>query len=259
MTRYLEDPPKDVESAILDARKVGARLLSDGRYSDAFQTYRHVYQLMLEKQPPGRRWHKGELLHNMGFAWLKSKVWEVGVQYTLMAFIEDSLSCGDTYPKVFDELQKPAAQNLRLCGFSGAELRSMAKKIRARLEDDMVVQDPETLLLKDGNEQRVRAAVELLEMSPNPDPPRPFVGPPASPSRDIGNPIVAFSDLLGRLEPIKGRIATLGSLVGVAMAVVGFLAPVLGFVAAALVVGGVALIAVSVGLFYLWTRPANPR
>jgi len=259
MTRYLEDPPKDVESAILDARKAGARLLSDGHYSDAFQTYRHVYQLMLEKQPPNRRWHKGELLHNMGLAWLKSRVWDTGLQYTLMAFIEDSLTCGETYPNVFDELWKPAAQNLRLCGYSGDELRSMAEKIRATLERTTPIQDPDTLYSAGRYQQRVRAAVGLLENLPNSDPPLPFVGPPASPSLDIGDQVRTASDLLGHLEQMKGPIATLGSLVGVGMAVVGFLAPVLGFVAAGLVVGGVALIAVSVGLFYLWTRPANPR
>jgi hypothetical protein len=258
MAKFLEDPPKDVESAVLDARQSGARLLTDGHYSDAFQAYRHVYQLMLEKQPPGRRWHKGELLHNMGFAWLKSKVWEIGVQYTLMAFIEDSLTCGDTYPNVFDELWKPAAQNLRLCGYSGDELRSMAEKIRATLERTTPIQDPDTLYGAGRYQQRVRAAVGLLENLPNSDPPLPFVGPPASPSSHAGDPVKALSGFLDQLEPIKGRLATLAAVLGAGMTVVGFLAPVLGLVAAALVVGGLALIVVSLCLFYLWTRAASP-
>jgi hypothetical protein len=255
VTQFLEVPPANVEAQIQHARAVGSRLMVEGPYTEGFEVFRHMYELMLQKQPPGRRWHKGEPLHNMGYAWVRSGLLEHGIRFTLQAFIEDSLSCGDRQAGVFDDLQMPAAQNLKLCGYSGGELRSMAEQTRTRLARGVLVQDPMTVYTEDSYEQRVGRAVTRLKNSRAAR--DAFVGP-IVPSGNSSNPAVALWNVLGRLAAIRGRLEVVlvvaGSVSGVAIAVAGFLVGVLGLVGAAFVGVGMALVVVCGFVLYQWTR-----
>ena len=142
MTQLLEDPPARIRSQIKRTRVVGTKLLAAGNYAEAFEVYRQLLELMLGEQPPGHRWHKGEPLHNMGYARIKSGLLDHGLRWTLQAFVEDSLSRGERHPDVFDELQMPAAQSLRLYGYTEDELRSMAERIRTRAKRGTLVKAP---------------------------------------------------------------------------------------------------------------------
>jgi hypothetical protein len=255
LTRFLEVPPANIESQIQHARAVGSKKTAAGQYKEGFEVFRHMYELMLQEQPPGHRWHKGEPLHNMGYVRLRSGLLQHGLRLTLQAFIEDSLSCGDRHPDVFDELQMPAAQTLRLSGYSEAELGALAEQTRARLTRGVLIQDPIRVYSEDNYEQRVGPAVARLKSSPAAL--RAITGS-VVPLRDTRNPIIALWDVLGRLAAIRGRLEVVlvigGSLSGVAMTVAGFLAGVLGLAGAAFVGIGIALLVLSGFFLYQWTH-----
>jgi hypothetical protein len=160
MPESLEDPPLQIAQQVDHLNALGSALIAAGRFSDAYETYRRLYEIMLGEQPETRRWHKGLPLANMGLARIRQGLSREGLKWMLLAFIEDALSRGEKHPHILDELQMPAAHNLRIYGLSESRLREMALRIRGRLDQGVLVHDPIDIFIEDGYESLLPEAVQ---------------------------------------------------------------------------------------------------
>jgi hypothetical protein len=140
--------PPELQATITEASQRGAALVLTRQFGAAFEIFRRVYARMLELQPPGRRFHKGEPLANMGWAQLRAGNLDQGAMWTAQAFIEDCLSRAEDQPGVADELAWPAAQNLRAIGASDHELLDLSQAIRGLVSERQLFQDPAVLYFR---------------------------------------------------------------------------------------------------------------
>lgn len=109
--------------------------LASGDHEAAATLFREAYEVLSAAQPDGRRYHKGEALHNWGLALLWSGDIEGGLRETLAAFIEDASSLAEENP-IAEELGRPAAHNLVYAfGLAGPALAAFGRAVRARVPD----------------------------------------------------------------------------------------------------------------------------
>lgn len=120
--------------------------LNAGDFAGAAATWHTAYQLVRDAQPEGRRYHKGEALHNGGLALLLAGQTDKAREETLSAFIEDAASLAEESQR-FDELERPAAHNLIFVfGFAGPPLAQFAVQVRALIGRGDLLPDPHVLL-----------------------------------------------------------------------------------------------------------------
>jgi hypothetical protein len=158
--RFLATPPPHLRAEIDGATELGGRLELLGRHTDAFEVFRRVYEKVLGSQPPGKRFHKGEPLANMGWVRYRSGAIEDGAKWTALAFIEDALSRAEELPTILDELSRPAAQNLRSLGASDQDLYDLALAIRAVVSAGELIADPLVLFLRLAIPRQIRVWIE---------------------------------------------------------------------------------------------------
>lgn len=134
----------------LDARyrallvEAGSRL-SAGDFEAAAVAYERAYQTLIEAQPDGRRFHKGEALHNWGLALLWLGRTDEARQRTLEAFVEDAASLA--YNPRYEELDRPAAHNLvYVFSLAGQVLVFLGRFVRARVQEGYLLPDPRRFL-----------------------------------------------------------------------------------------------------------------
>lgn len=126
------------------------------RWDDAFEVFRWVFEQLIRAQPENGRFHKGSPLHNMAVARLQGGHPAEGLRWTLLAFIEDALSRAEESPSHWDELQRPAANLLRLLGFGERELYGLAERVRARVTEGELVSDPTRVFVDENLDRQVR-------------------------------------------------------------------------------------------------------
>jgi hypothetical protein len=115
------------------------------QYYKAKNGFEELYELLLDLQPAGKRYHKGHPLHNIGFATFQLGDPEGALKYFLLAYIEDLLSQSEGEGKNADDL--PAAKALRNV-YRVDE--SFINKLKVLAEDKkrhgVVVQEPDQML-----------------------------------------------------------------------------------------------------------------
>jgi hypothetical protein len=138
--------PEELRSRHDAHRAKGWRLFAVRDYEGSAAAFDAAYRALLDAQPPGRRYHKGESLLNKGLASMWAGAIDVAVEETLAAFIEDSASLAEENPK-FEELDRPAAHNLVFTfNFAGVPLVQFAREVRAFINDGNLLPDPHGLL-----------------------------------------------------------------------------------------------------------------
>lgn len=110
--KFLARIPDDLQAEIDRATMAGSVRLQFRDWEGAFAAFQELNDEMVRRQPPGKRYHKGTPLHNMGLARLLAGDVVDGFRYTLLAFAEDSLSAGDERLPEDEERKRPAFQNL---------------------------------------------------------------------------------------------------------------------------------------------------
>jgi hypothetical protein len=165
--------PPYVQALLADQDALGRRLAIAGQFAEAFDAYRRAYEVILSAQPPHGRFHKGLALHNMGWVRIRAGATEDGARWTMLGFIEDSLSRAAEQPGLLDELSRPAASNLLLLGVSVSELSGLARRIRSAVSEGRLVRDPLELYIEFELDFRVRigrvaepTAIRVLVSSP---------------------------------------------------------------------------------------------
>jgi hypothetical protein len=117
-----------------------------GDHEAAATLFRQAYEVLYDAQPEGRRYHKGEALHNWGLALLWSGDVEGGLRETLAAFIEDAASLAEENP-IPEELGRPAAHNLIYAfGLAGPAVAAFGRVVRAHITSGQQLPDPHAVV-----------------------------------------------------------------------------------------------------------------
>jgi hypothetical protein len=160
---YLAPVPADLQADIDSYSAHGNALLDGGRYAPAFEVFRQLHERLLDRQPDGRRFHKGLPLHQMGLARIRAGLSREGMRWTLLAYLEDVISRAEESQVIGIELNRPAAQNLRLWGMRESELLTLAERVRKRVERDGLIADPTSVFVA---ERLDRTVERLSERAP---------------------------------------------------------------------------------------------
>jgi hypothetical protein len=129
------------------AMEAAWRRFAAGDYRAAAQGFEAAYRLLLDNQPEGRRFHKGESLHNRGLALMWAGSTQDALSETLAAFVEDALSLGEEDQRLA-ELDRPAAHNLvYVFGLAGPFLARLAASVRGLVARGVVLPDPHLFLV----------------------------------------------------------------------------------------------------------------
>jgi len=172
-----------------------------GDFQEAAKGFDAAYRLLLEAQPEGHRFHKGESLHNKGLALLWAGDREESLRATLAAFVEDAASLAEESPRL-EELDRPAAHNLiYVFGLAGPPLAAFASQVRALVSSGGLLPDPHALLVTE-------AAAEAATPPPGTRPPRIIGVPDPRPERRvfIGG---WYGRLVGALRPLRDHLESI--------------------------------------------------
>lgn len=157
-----EDLRRDFEAAVLKA----SLDIQSARFEDAIGTLTELYELLLTRQPPGTRYHKGLPLHNIGYCLVRLGRQEEAARHFFLAYIEDLLSQELGEEDAADSA--PASQTLRLAYRVKAELLDRLKDLaRTRKRADREPSDPEELLAEFA---APRSSAEVLQEIPEAQP-----------------------------------------------------------------------------------------
>ena len=127
-------------------QSAAGELLSEGRFDEAAAGFENAYRFLRDAQPEGRRYHKGEALHNWGLALFWAGRVQDALRETVAAFIEDAASLAEEDPR-FLELDRPAAHNLVFVfGIAGIPLANFGRYVRQFVSAGNPLPDPHVLL-----------------------------------------------------------------------------------------------------------------
>lgn len=158
--RFLISPtPEEVEEALQEAIASAKAALAEGNMDAAVASVDRLYYWMLQRQPEGRRYHKGWPLHQLGMFRLQQEQFSEARHYFLLAFVEDSLSRGEESPNRIDEIHRPAALNLVYgFGVAGSQLVDLSLRLRGRQAEGQLLRDPAVALEHEPLEPAVEAS-----------------------------------------------------------------------------------------------------
>jgi hypothetical protein len=114
------------------------------RWKEAAKVYLQSYQLLLGKQPPGQRFHKGGPLHFLGMCFLYLGQKGDAPKYFLLAYIEDLLSKGKGQINIAET--EAAALTLRALKVDEKLLNSIRRIAVDKRKKQIIIRDPEELL-----------------------------------------------------------------------------------------------------------------
>jgi hypothetical protein len=136
------------------------RLWLEGDFSGAVEAAEAACRYLLDRQPDGRRFHKGWSLHQLGLYLLFLNNGPGALEATFLAFAEDAMSLAEEQHDRLLELGRPAAHNLvYVFGIPGPPIADCARMIRTLIEQGELFADPHDLL-------RVRPVAKLLDLAP---------------------------------------------------------------------------------------------
>lgn len=143
--------PVDLPSDLLDKYREIDQEFQGGLYQSdpakAFSLWNDLYKQVLDRQPQGRRYHKGGEVHNMGICKYFLGHPLDSLNYFMMGFIEDVLSTkteSGTPPE-----QAPGAQNLKnIFGLTDIDFQLIRKVVEETKKELGVVQDPQYVMNK---------------------------------------------------------------------------------------------------------------
>lgn len=147
MTRvHLVDPDGEVQQKADEFVQLGSVFQRQGQFEFAFEAHRRAFEVLLENQPEGQRFHKGRELASMAGARIDAGLLREGLRWMLYAFIEDALSRAEDSPAIRDEMHWPAAQWLRRLGLGDSDLMGLSERIRS-VAAEMNAPDPSEIFV----------------------------------------------------------------------------------------------------------------
>jgi len=118
------------------------QLFRAAEYRGAAEGFDVAYRVLISRQPEGRRFHKGESLHNKGLALMWAGDTRGALSATLAAFVEDAASLAEEDPRPV-ELDRPAAHNLvHVFSLAGPQLATFAVHVRQLVIEHLALPDP---------------------------------------------------------------------------------------------------------------------
>ncbi len=158
--QLIQEPASSLGALYRALQDEAGQHLVAGNFEAAAAGYESAYRALLDAQPEGRRFHKGEALRDWGLALLWLGRTDEARQRTLEAFVEDAASLAEENPR-YEELDRPAAHNLvYVFGFAGQALVFMSRFVRDFIDGGDLLPDPRPFL-----ESTIRV------VSPPPPPP----------------------------------------------------------------------------------------
>lgn len=87
-----EPLPEDLQRYLDERAIILEKALQNRQFDEAYEGYEELNGKLLAEQPPGKRYHKGYPLHNMGYAALLKGDAQRALPLFIAAYIEDLLS-----------------------------------------------------------------------------------------------------------------------------------------------------------------------
>jgi hypothetical protein len=140
-------------------------LMLSQRYDEARAGFQQIYDMLLENQPAGARYHKGYPLHQIGMTFLLAGKSPDALWYFILAYIEDLLLQEEGEEDKADKM--PASKNLRgVYKVPEPALGQLRSIVRRREKTGELVQDPNVIFdeLAGG-----RSAPEVAKPTETPD------------------------------------------------------------------------------------------
>lgn len=145
MTEYLFDPlPADLQKAYEEYDRQGLGHMNAQRWAEAIQVYQQSHRILLSRQPPAKRHHKGGPLYFLGVCHAFGGQKAEAMQYFLLAYIEDLLS--EPHAQINIAETRAAAKNLRQCGVEERLLDVVKATALQKKSRGEVVQEPIAIL-----------------------------------------------------------------------------------------------------------------
>jgi len=165
--------PQDLQEEFDSLAEDGFTAIRERNFLHARATFKLLYEIVLDRQPVGRSYHKGLPLHNWGAAMLLSLEPLMALKLFLLAYAEDVLSAAYDHEDQADET--PAGQAVRLAYRVRDDLLAAIKKLArdGKRHGDYVPGDPQFILtaaLNDvdcGIEQAASAIPQLAKRDIN--------------------------------------------------------------------------------------------
>ena len=87
LPRFLVQPPQSVEAAYLKAVVGAQSMLSTRQFTEAEDLYETGYRILKDRQPNGRRFHKGLPLNQLGIFKLAQRRFREAAKFFMLAFV----------------------------------------------------------------------------------------------------------------------------------------------------------------------------
>lgn len=162
MEAYLDLPP-ELNQKFQGMALANETLMLAHQYDQARIGFEEAYKLILHKQPPHGRYHKGYLLHQIGMTFILSGKSQEALMYFILAYIEDLLS-----QKVGEEdraVELPAGMNLRgVYKVQKEPLIELKKIVKEKKINGEVIHDPNVIFNVLARARQVLDVVKPQEM-----------------------------------------------------------------------------------------------
>ncbi len=146
-------------------RLANESLMFSQRYEEARKGFQQMYEILLQRQPAGARYHKGYPLHQIGMTFLLEGKSPDALRYFILAHIEDLLLQKEGEEDKADRM--PASKNLRgVYKVPESALRQLKEIARNKKRMGEVVQDPNVIF---DELARGRPAPEVAKPAETPD------------------------------------------------------------------------------------------
>jgi len=143
--KMYDEPPLELDETLRNMALRNQALLDLHQYTKAKTGFEKMYEILINNQPSGKRYHKGYSLHHIGIATFHSGNPQKALNFFVFAYIEDLLSQLEGEEYKADTL--PAGRTLRdmyrVDDTLLEALNVLTKKSKTR---GTVIQDPEQIL-----------------------------------------------------------------------------------------------------------------
>lgn len=133
--------PPELEQKFNGMALANESLMLSQRYDEARKGFQQIYEMLLEEQPAGARYHKGYPLHQIGMTFLLAGKSPDALRYFILAYVEDLLLQKEGEEDKADKM--PASKNLRgVYKVPESALGQLKDMVRRRKKMGEFVRDP---------------------------------------------------------------------------------------------------------------------
>lgn len=162
MIKPVTELPPELDQRFEGMRLANESLMFSQRYDEARKGFQAIYDMLLEEQPTGARYHKGYPLHQIGMTFLLAGKAPDALQYFILAYIEDLLLQEKGAEDKADKM--PASKNLRgVYKVPESALGQLKDIVRHRKKMGELVRDPNIIFNELARRQPVTEVAKPTE------------------------------------------------------------------------------------------------